>query len=178
MMAGMVHVIGSARRLPGKTERGRPRRGSLVSALALLAVLALPGCGATALPTEPSPTAAKVAEVHVSPTCTCCTEYVAYLRRHGWTVEVVEEPDIAAFQDEQGVPEAARGCHTTLVGGYLVEGHVPLAAIDRLLEERPAVDGIGLPGMPLGSPGMTGTATEPLAVVAFDGDEVGAFGEY
>lgn len=155
------------------------RLGSL---LALLLVLGLAGCAGAAPSTESAvattQAVARVAEVHLSPTCGCCTEYVAYLRRHGWTVEVVEEPDLSAFQEDRGVPKEARGCHTTLVGGYLVEGHVPLSAIERLLDQRPAVDGIGLPGMPLGSPGMSGTAAGPLAVVAFAGDEITPFGEY
>lgn len=146
--------------------------------LGLLAA-ALGGCaGSGASMIAPGASGAGVAEVHLSPTCTCCTEYVAYLRRNGWTVEVVEEPDIATFQAERGVPEAARGCHTTLIGGYLVEGHVPLVAVERLLAERPAIDGIGLPGMPLGSPGMSGDASGSFAVVAFAGDEVTPFGQY
>lgn len=177
MMAPMDLLTPSAGRPHGKAERVRPWLSRLGLALTL-AMLVLGGCGPTALPTDPPAAAAKVAEVHLSPTCTCCTEYVAYLRRNGWTVEVVEEPDIGAFQDEQGVPGAARGCHTTIVGGYLVEGHVPLAAIEQLLDERPAIDGIGLPGMPLGSPGMSGTATGPLTVFSFGGDEVMTFGEY
>ena len=171
----------TARAVRSQVSPGPPRWRRLALGLAAVLVLALlGGCAGTATtsPTAPVTADAKLAEVHLSPTCTCCTEYVAYLRRHGWTVEVVEERDIVAFQDEQGVPEAARGCHTTLVGGYLVEGHVPLPAIERLLDERPAIDGIGLPGMPLGSPGMTGTATGPLAVVAFDGEEVVTFAEY
>lgn len=165
---------------PGRHVAALATRLALL--LALLLVLGLAGCtgaaprGQSAEATAQS--AARVAEVHLSPSCGCCTEYVAYLRRHGWTVEVVEESDISAFQDERGVPDDARGCHTMLVGGYLVDGHVPLAAIERLLEERPAVDGIGLPGMPMGSPGMSGTAAGPLAVVAYTGDQVTPFGEY
>jgi len=150
--------------------------------LALAAIVVLTVSGGCAAPSSEvrasSAAAAPRAEVHLSPTCTCCTEYVAYLRRAGWTVDVVEEPDIVAFQTERGVPEAARGCHSTLVSGYKVEGHVPLAALERLLRERPNVDGIGLPGMPLGSPGMSGTATGPFAVISFNGGEISPFGEY
>lgn len=130
------------------------------------------------LVTQSATASALMAEVHLSPTCTCCTEYVAYLRRQGWTVEVVEEVDIGAFQTERGVPEPARGCHSTLVAGYIVEGHVPVAALERLLAERPAIDGIGLSGMPLGSPGMGGSASGSFAVVAFDEGAVTPYGEY
>lgn len=145
----------------------------------LLVAAELGACANPAIPMSPaSDTGARMAEVHLSPTCTCCTEYAAYLRRNGWTVEEIEEQDISAFQGDLDVPEAARGCHTTLIDGYVVEGHVPLAAVERLLAERPAIDGIALPGMPLGSPGMSGTADGPLVVVAFDGREVTPYGEY
>ena len=93
-------------------------------------------------------------------------------------MEEIEEADMSAFKRDLGVPDEASGCHTTVIDGYVVEGHVPLAAIDRLLTERPAIDGIGLPGMPLGSPGMTGTATGPMAVVAFADGTITPFGEY
>lgn len=169
-MHGQTH---STRRSPD----GRAHR-PLGLALVMVTILALAGCGGGPASAPPSATSAKVATVHLSPTCNCCTEYVAYLRRNGWTVEVVEELDLAAFQDERGIPTDARGCHTTLIDGYLVDGHVPLAAIERLLDERPDIDGIGLPGMPLGSPGMGEPTGEPLTVVAFRGDEITPFGEY
>lgn len=146
---------------------------------AITLALTLGACSSSSAPSgqaiSPTP---RTAEVHLSPTCTCCTEHVAYLRRNGWTVEVVEEADMAAFQSDRGIPESARGCHTTLVGGYVVDGHVPLAAIDRLLAEQPEIDGIALPGMPAGSPGMSGTADGAFLVVAFDEDEVTPFGEF
>ena len=140
---------------------------------------ALSACASPAAPmTSPIGASARTAEVHLSPTCTCCTEYAAYLRRNGWTVEEIEEQDISAFQGDLGVPESARGCHTTLIDGYVVEGHVPLAAVERLLAERPAIDGIALPGMPLGSPGMTGEADGPMVVLSFDRGDVTPYGEY
>lgn len=140
---------------------------------------ALSACANPAMPmSSPSGAAARTAELHLSPTCTCCTEYAAYLRRNGWTVEEIEEQDISAFQRDLGVPEAARGCHITLMDGYVVDGHVPLAAVERLLAERAAIDGIALPGMPLGSPGMTAAAEGPMVLVAFDGTEISPYGEY
>lgn len=155
------------------------RRFAAIAAGFLLVAAGVSACANPAMPmSSPNGASARTAEVHLSPICTCCTEYAAYLRRNGWTVEEIEEQDISAFQRYLGVPEAARGCHTTLIDGYVVEGHVPLAAVERLLAERPAIDGIGLPGMPLGSPGMSGAADGPLAVVAFDGGEVTPYGEY
>ena len=72
------------------------------------------------------------------------------------------------------MPEKFAGCHTTVVDGYVVEGHVPLTALDRLLAERPPVTGISLPGMPTGSPGMDGVKYAPFRIFSFnDGDENG-----
>lgn len=155
------------------------RRFARIAPGFLLMAAALSACANPAMPMgSPSGTAARTAKLHLSPTCTCCTEYAAYLRRNGWTVEEIEEQEISAFQRDLGIPEAARGCHTTLIDGYVVDGHVPLAAVGRPLAERPAIDGIALPGMPLGSPGMAGPAEGPMVVVAFDGTEVTLYGEY
>ena len=72
--------------------------------------------------------------------------------------------NLSLIRHEHGVPDRLAGCHTLLVGGYVVEGHVPVAILDRLLSERPKIKGISLPGMPEGSPGMTGEKTEPFTV--------------
>jgi hypothetical protein len=105
--------------------------------------------------------------IHRSPTCSCCGAYEDHLRDEGFTVrtELVDDP--AAVRDRFGVPEQLASCHTATVGGYVVEGHVPVAAIDRLLSERPALTGIALPGMPPGAPGMGGTEEGPLEVLSF-----------
>lgn len=95
--------------------------------------------------------------VYRSPDCSCRHLWADIARRVGWTVANADKLDMATFKAEVGVPMEAASCHTTLVGGYLVEGHVPLEAVERLLAERPAMDGIALPGMPPGSPGMAGT---------------------
>jgi hypothetical protein len=113
-----------------------------------------------------------------SPLCTCCHEYEAILRDHGWTVDVVEIEDTAAFKADRGIPDDAWSCHTLVVDGYVVEGHVPLAAVDRLLERRPAIDGIALPGMPPGSPGMDGVATGPFEVLAMQSGSLAPFGSF
>jgi hypothetical protein len=113
-----------------------------------------------------------------SPTCTCCHEYEAILRRAGWTVAIEEIEDTAAFKTSHGIPSEAWSCHTLVVDRYVVEGHVPLAAIDRLLERGPAIDGIALPGMPPGSPGMDGTATGPFEVLAIQAGATAPFGAF
>lgn len=77
-------------------------------------------------------------------------------------------PNLEAVPARQGVPARLRSCHTALVGGYLVEGHVPAAVIHRLLKERPKIAGIAVPGMPAGSPGMESPTPEPYEIIAFD----------
>ena len=98
--------------------------------------------------------------------CSCCETHAEYLRQHGYQVEVKPSFDLVTIKRQNGVPEALDGCHTMLIGGYVVEGHVPAAAIDRLLDEHPAIKGISVPGMPAGSPGMLapGESQRPLTV--------------
>ena len=108
--------------------------------------------------------------MHRSPGCGCCLKWVAAGRAAGFDVSVVNSPDIAAFKKRQGVPEKLYSCHTTLAGRYVVEGHVPFASIAKLLKTKPAIKGIAVPGMPVGSPGMEVPSgeKEPFKVMAFD----------
>jgi len=93
-----------------------------------------------------------------------------HLRASGFPVQTVALDDLAPIKRKHGVPAALESCHTALVAGYVVEGHVPADLIDRLLRERPRLAGIGVPGMPLGSAGMEspGQRPEPYQVLAFD----------
>lgn len=91
--------------------------------------------------------------VYKSPTCGCCEKYVDYLRGNGFAVKAIDENDMDAIKKRYGVSHLA-SCHTALVGGYVVEGHVPVWAIRKLLKEKPAITGISAPGMPMNSPGM------------------------
>lgn len=104
--------------------------------------------------------------VYKSPYCDCCGQWVAYLRRRGMDVTVVEKEDMDPVKKMVGIPESLRSCHTALVGGYVVEGHVPISAIGRMLSEKPEIRGIALPGMPAGSPGMPGAKEEPFVIFA------------
>lgn len=110
--------------------------------------------------------------VHVyKPTyCGCCTDWVDHMERAGFDVSVETTDRPAVIKDELGVPEELRSCHTSRVGEYVVEGHVPAEVVARLLKERPDVKGIAVPGMPIGSPGMEATdgTSEPYDIVAFD----------
>ena len=102
------------------------------------------------------------------PNCGCCSEHARYLRSHGYGVDVSESADLAKMRAEMGVPKDLAGCHMILSDAYVIEGHVPAAAIDKLLAERPAIKGISVPGMPLGSPGMSGEKTGPLVVLTIE----------
>lgn len=108
--------------------------------------------------------AAKTATLYKNPQCGCCESYADYLRDNGFAVTVKPTHDLSLIKRQHGVPEALDGCHTMLVDGYVVEGHVPLKSLNRLLTERPDIKGISLPGMPMGSPGMTGTKSAPFTI--------------
>lgn len=108
--------------------------------------------------------------VYKSPTCGCCRAWVDYLQAAGVTVESRDVADLAAVKDSLGLPQGLGSCHTARIGGYTVEGHVPVEDIARLLAERPdGVAGIAVPGMPTGSPGMEvpGRPADPYDVVAY-----------
>jgi hypothetical protein len=121
--------------------------------------LLLAACGKDAL-------AKGTIEVYKESTCGCCRVWVGYMEDHGYAVNAHDVLDIARRKREYGVPASVESCHTARVGGYTVEGHIPAKVVDKLLAERPAIDGIALPGMPEGSPGMPGEKREPWTVYA------------
>ncbi|MDQ3077954.1 MAG: DUF411 domain-containing protein [Pseudomonadota bacterium] len=92
--------------------------------------------------------------VYKSPTCGCCAKWVEHVEKHGFEVKVVPTADMMAVKMKAGVPDDLYSCHTTMVGGYVVEGHVPAADIKRLLAQKPRARGIAVAGMPMGAPGM------------------------
>lgn len=92
--------------------------------------------------------------VYKSPTCGCCDGWVRHMRQAGFTVAVHVVDDPGAVRRARGLPDTLASCHTGVIGGYAIEGHVPAADVVRLLAERPAAVGLALPGMPMGSPGM------------------------
>jgi len=99
-----------------------------------------------------------------NPQCGCCESYADYLRGNGFAVTVKPTHELAAMSRAAGIPDDFQGCHLSFVGDYAVSGHVPVDTVNRLLAERPAIKGIALPGMPLGSPGMNGPKTEPFTI--------------
>ena len=122
-----------------------------------------------AAPLDATADAAKTATVYKDPLCGCCNGYIAHLRNNGFAVEAVNLDDMSPLKRMAGVPEPLESCHTMVIDGYVVEGHVPLAAIDRMLREKPAIKGIALPGMPAGSPGMGGRKERRFAIYGFSG---------
>jgi hypothetical protein len=135
-------------------------------------ILGLLGAGVTAVLASDRLAAAQRPEVTVykDPSCGCCGGWVAHVKRAGFPVDVKDMPDLARIKSDLKVPADLQACHTARVGGYTVEGHVPAAALDRLLAERPDAWGLAVPGMPAGSPGMEGGAPERYDVVLVNRD--------
>ena len=106
--------------------------------------------------------------VYKSPTCGCCTKWIAHLEANGFKVNAHDVADLTQVKREHGVRRELTSCHTALVDGYVIEGHVPANDIQRLLQERPDVVGLAVPGMVMGSPGMEGPTSEPYNVLTFD----------
>jgi hypothetical protein len=125
----------------------------------LLAVPALAFSGAV----QAAPTPVML---YKNPECDCCEGYAAYLRKHGFTVKVKASNDLAEISRKAGIPPELEGCHTAFIGDYVVDGHVPIEVIKKLLAEHPQIKGITLPGMPAGSPGMTGSKSGPFTIYA------------
>ncbi len=126
------------------------------------------------------PLAAEPPEVQVykSPTCGCCDKWIDHLRAEGFRVRATDVADVGPIKTENGLPPALAACHTAFVGGYVVEGHVPAADVRRLLDERPDVAGLAVPGMPIGSPGMEGPNPERYQVLSFGESGVEVFAEH
>jgi hypothetical protein len=115
---------------------------------------------ATLLFPSPSRAAFPLVTVHKDPDCGCCSGWVAHLELNGFQVKVVETGDLNRIKTRLGVPFDLAGCHTAQVDNYVIEGHVPAAALKRFLSERPDALGLSVPGMPNGSPGMSGEYEE------------------
>jgi hypothetical protein len=119
-------------------------------------------------------TKAAVAKPHVTvyktPTCGCCGKWVEHMQASGFAATATNLPDLAEIKAKHRVPASLQSCHTSLVGGYVIEGHVPAEDIKQLLRERPAIVGLAAPGMPAGSPGMDVPHAPAFDVLAFDKD--------
>ena len=110
--------------------------------------------------------------VYKSPTCGCCAKWVEHMEKAGFEVDSRDMRDMNSIKTQLGVPRRAASCHTAVVGGYIVEGHVPAEFVHQLLEEKPEIAGIAVPGMPIGSPGMEGPDPTPYEVMTLVGDSI------
>ena len=129
---------------------------------------------------ENQPTGEKLKiTVFYSPNCSCCQEYLTYLSAQGFQVEKKETRDMLSVKEKYQIPSEMESCHTAIIGNYFFEGHIPVAAIKKLLEEKPNIKGIALPGMPEGAPGMGGYKAEALKIYSVLKDSnVSEFGKY
>ena len=125
----------------------------------LAAAILLPAMAIAELPTM---------QVYKTATCGCCVKWIDHLREHGFTVKATDVADMAAVKRDNGIPRELSSCHTALVDGYVIEGHVPATDIMLLLAEASDVSGLAVPGMPIGSPGMEGPNPEAYEVLSFD----------
>ncbi|MDE0074286.1 MAG: DUF411 domain-containing protein [Gammaproteobacteria bacterium] len=121
-----------------------------------------------AAPTRTVADALPRALVYKTPSCGCCNLWVDHMREAGFEVDARNLNDIIPIKIDAGVPPRMSSCHTTLIDGYVVEGHIPAEHVKRLLEERPDIVGIAVPGMPIGSPGMEGIGARPYQVLSWD----------
>ena len=105
--------------------------------------------------------------VFKSPTCGCCGLWVEHLTSNGFDVTAEDVVDLDRIKQMAGVPDRLRACHTAMIDGYTIEGHIPAEAISKLIAERLAIKGLAVPGMPAGSPGMPSATPEHYDVIAF-----------
>jgi hypothetical protein len=142
----------------GPTATSNPRRRALIALLL--------GGGAAAFVARSWAAAGDGRQVtlYKEPQCDCCEGYADYLRRSGFTVTVVPTHDLPLLDEKFGIPPELAPCHVALVSGYVVGGHVPIEVVNKLLAEKPKITGITLPGMPPGSPGMTGEKAGPFDI--------------
>ncbi|HRD74379.1 MAG: DUF411 domain-containing protein [Candidatus Accumulibacter sp.] len=115
--------------------------------------------------TAPALAGEKDVTLYKNPQCGCCEGYADYLRDNGFTVTTKPTHDLAEMSRQAGIPDEFQGCHLSFIDGYVVSGHVPIDTVEKLLTERPDIAGVTLPGMPLGSPGMSGVKEAPFEML-------------
>ena len=139
----------------------------------IISALVVAGCSSS-LPDDGSGAASGMSgtsvQIFKSSSCGCCDLYAQYIGKNNFDVEASNVMDIAQIKSQYGVPKSMESCHTTVVDGYFVEGHMPKEAIEKLLSEKPDIKGIAMPGMPSGSPGMPGGKQGPFIIYAVHTD--------
>jgi hypothetical protein len=147
------------------------RISRITVAASTIAVLVL-GLGVAAQQQKAAAAAATKVTVYKTSSCGCCRLWVDHMKSNGFDVQAmdVSAADVRAVSKAAGLKDEDTSCHTSKIGNYTVEGHVPAADIKRLLQEKPAIAGLSAPGMPQGSPGMEQGVKEPYDVIAFKKD--------
>ena len=121
----------------------------------------------------------RVLKVYKSPSCGCCNAWISHMRSAGFRVIARDVPDLYPIKKEFAVAPELRACHTAVIDGYVIEGHVPAREVIRLLNDRPKAIGLAVPGMPIGSPGMEqGDRRDPFQVILFSSTDRLVFAEY
>ena len=130
--------------------------------------------------TEPDYSGTKEMTVYRSPSCGCCGIWVEHAKKHGFQIKDVKTEQMEALKQQHNIPSELASCHTTIIDGYVMEGHIPADDIKRFLSEKPDLAGLAVPGMPIGTPGMEArNIKQPFQVLAFnDKGEVEVFKEY
>lgn len=145
------------------------RRNWLVSTLALAA--ASPMAASSAMAKGTLQTGPRQITIYKTPWCGCCDGWVSHMREAGYVTQVRVLQDLAPIRAEHGIPDRLASCHTGVIGGYAIEGHVPAADVARLLRERPeGARALSAPGMPAGSPGMEAAGHQPYVTWLIDGE--------
>ena len=106
--------------------------------------------------------------VYKDPNCGCCSKWVDHMKAAGFNVTAIDTSDVGSVKQKYNIGASLQSCHTAIVGDYAIEGHVPADEIKKLLEEKPTIAGLAVPGMPMGSPGMEGATRERYDVLTFD----------
>ena len=106
----------------------------------------------------------QIVEVFKTPSCGCCYGYVLFLEKEKFKVKQTDMRSLHTIKQKYNIPVEMQSCHTTIMGKYFIEGHVPFEAVEKLFKEQPDIDGIALPGMPIGTPGMPGDKDEPYII--------------
>jgi hypothetical protein len=148
-----------------KPARGMSRRTLLMSFVGVAGGAAIVG-GSTGVFSSSAASVPDRGQVtlYKNPQCDCCEGYASYLHHNGFQVKVIPTNDLTVMGEKYGIPDNEQPCHISLIGGYVVGGHIPIEVIDKLLAEKPQITGITLPGMPEGTPGMPGKKPGPLQV--------------
>lgn len=146
----------------------------IIISLLLSLMIVIAGCSSAAKTGE-TVAGGETITVYKDKNCGCCANYAAGLKREGFNVEVINSDNMNAIKTKYNIPMSMQSCHTSVIGDYFIEGHIPYEAVIKLLTEKPDMDGIAMPGMPSGSPGMPGAKLAPFEISAVTNGELSPY---